>query len=236
MKSHGSGPAIQLGVAQPDLFADDAPAVDESFATAHRIALDATSWVEHVPGWLSGSEHLLREVIAGAGWEQRDRWMINRIVTEPRLTAEFPDLRDAPVPMLHKAAAALSEHYGVQYDGLWINLYRDHHDSTGWHGDWPTCKRDICTVPVLSLGATRRFLLKPREGGRSLVLTPASGDLIVMGGRCQRDWRHCVPKQSATAGARVSVNFSSRFQATREPRVNAATREPRVNAAPPRAR
>lgn len=219
MTFYGSSPAIDLGVAQPDLFADDAPAVDERFATAHRIALDETSWVEHVPGWLTGSEHLLREVITQAGWEQRDRWMINQLVTEPRLTAEFPDLRDAPIPMLNQAAAVLSEHYGVPYDGLWINLYRNHQDSTGWHGDWPTCKRDVCTVPVLSLGATRRFLLKPRAGGRSLILTPASGDLIVMGGRCQRDWRHCVPKQSVTAGARVSVNFSSRFQATREPRM-----------------
>ena len=217
MNTHGPLP-VDLGVAQPDLFADDAPSVDESFRTAHRIALDGTSWIEHVPGWLSGSEHLLRELIAGAGWEQRDRWMINRVVTEPRLTAEFPDLRDAPAPVLHTAAAVLSEHYGVPYDGLWINLYRDHNDSTGWHGDWPTCKRDICTVPVLSLGATRRFLIKPRAGGRSIVLTPASGDLIVMGGRCQKDWRHCVPKQTVAAGARVSVNFSSRFQATREPR------------------
>ncbi|WP_425411416.1 alpha-ketoglutarate-dependent dioxygenase AlkB [Longispora albida] len=71
-------------------------------------------------------------------------------------------------------------------------------------------------VPVLSLGATRRFLLKPRQGGRSIALSPASGDLVVMGGRCQRDWRHCVPKQTTPTGARVSVNFSSRLQAVKE--------------------
>lgn len=60
------------------------------------------------------------------------------------LTAEYPDLADAPEPMLHAVAAALSEHYAVPYDGLWINLYRDHRDSTGWHGDRPTCD-----LPVL---------------------------------------------------------------------------------------
>ena len=143
--------------------------------------------------------------------------MVNRMVVEPRLTAEYTDLANAPEPMLHTAAAALSSHYGVPYDGLWLNVYRDHHDGTGWHGDWPTCKRDECIVPVLSLGVTRRFLLKPRQGGRSIVLTPAGGDLVVIG-RCQRDWRHCVPKQATSAGARISVNFSSRLQATPLPR------------------
>ena len=51
-------------------------------------------------------------------------------------------------------------------------------------------------MPVLSLGAPRRFLLRPRGGGPTTSLTPWSGDLLVMGGRCQRDRQHCVPKQS----------------------------------------
>ncbi|HEX8007426.1 MAG TPA: hypothetical protein VF482_13455 [Trebonia sp.] len=87
---------------------------------------------------------------------------------EPRLTAEYNDLTDAPDLALRAAAARLTSGYGVSYDGLWINFYRDHEDSTGWHGDWPTCKRPVCTVPVLSLGAPRRFLIKPRPGGRSI--------------------------------------------------------------------
>jgi hypothetical protein len=58
---HGSPPAIALGVAQPDLFADDAPAVDERFSTAHRIALDEKSWVEHVPGWLTARYQATRD-------------------------------------------------------------------------------------------------------------------------------------------------------------------------------
>lgn len=181
----------------------------------HRIQLDETSWIEHIPGWLGPdhAEQLLARLIASAAWEQRDRWMVNRRVLEPRLTAEYTDLAEAPDPALREAAAALSARYQVTYDGLWINFYRDHRDSTGWHGDWPTCKRPECIVPVLSLGAPRRFLIKPRSGGKSIGLTPESGDLIVMGGRAQRDWLHSVPKQARPAGPRVSVNFSSRFQA-----------------------
>jgi alkylated DNA repair dioxygenase AlkB len=110
-------------------------------------------------------------------------------------------------------AAALSAHYGVPYDGLWMNLYRDNNDGTGWHADRPASTRPEAIVPVLSLGATRRLLIRPEAGGRSTVLTPAGGDLVVMGGRCQLDWRHCVPKQKTPAGARFSLNFTSRTQA-----------------------
>jgi alkylated DNA repair dioxygenase AlkB len=67
-------------------------------------------------------------------------------------------------------------------------------------------------VPVLSLGAPRRFLLKPRPGGRSTGFTVGGGDLVVMGGRCQRDWLHSVPKQARSAGPRVSLNFESSIQ------------------------
>jgi alkylated DNA repair dioxygenase AlkB len=181
------------------------------------ISLDATSWIDQVPGWLPppDADDLLARLIANAAWEQRDRWMVNRRVLEPRLTAEYNDLADAPDPLLTAMADRLSREYGVPYDGLWINFYRDHRDSTGWHGDWPTCKRTECVVPVLSLGAPRRFLIKPRPGGRSIGFTPLSGDLIVMGGRAQRDWLHSVPKQAKPAGPRISVNFSSRYQARR---------------------
>lgn len=212
-------PSLPFDLDRPTSPADAEIRVDPRFTGARRIPLDATSWVEHVPAWLRGSQRLLASLLATAGWEQRDRWMFDKKYAEPRLTAEYTDLAaegtGTAVAALAAITAALSDHYGVPYDGLWLNLYRDQRDSTGWHGDWRTCRRDECVVPVLSLGATRRFLLKPRDGGRSVVLAPASGDLVVMGGRCQRDWRHCVPKQSAPAGVRISVNFSSRLQATR---------------------
>jgi alkylated DNA repair dioxygenase AlkB len=182
-----------------------------------RIRLDKTSWIEYIRGWLAtrAAAELLANLIANAAWEQRDRWMVNRRVLEPRLTAEYNDLADAPDPALIAAAKALSARYQVPYDGLWINFYRDHRDGTGWHGDWPTCKIPECVVPVLSLGAPRRFLIKPRAGGRSVGFTPESGDLIVMGGRAQRDWLHSVPKQARPADSRISVNFSSRYQSKR---------------------
>ncbi|HEV7759211.1 MAG TPA: alpha-ketoglutarate-dependent dioxygenase AlkB, partial [Acidimicrobiales bacterium] len=204
---------VGMGEQQLDLFGVGAPAVDATFGGARRQRLDEGSWVEVVPHWLTGGEQVLASMRTSVPWEQRQRWMYDQLFDEPRLTAEYPDLADVPVAILREAGRVLSDHYGVPYDGLWLNLYRDQRDSTGWHGDWPSCRRDECIVPVLTLGARRRFLLKARAGGPSVVLSPSSGDLVVMGGRCQRDWRHCVPKQSRPAGLRVSVNFQSAWQA-----------------------
>ena len=136
-------------------------------------------------------------------------------VPEPRLTAEYHRLADVPHPALITAAEALSRHYGVRYDNLWLNLYRSGVDSTGWHRDRFSCRRPECIVPVLTLGATRRFLLKPRAGGPSVVFRPSAGDLVVMGGRCQDEWVHSVPKAPDTLGARISINFQSSEQAQR---------------------
>ena len=177
---------------QPGLFDGDEPSLDLSFATARRVQLDETAWIEHFPGWLSGSGQVLGTVLDTIAWEQRQRWMYTRMVTEPRMTAEYPVLADAPQPVLKEIGAALSDHYGVRYDRLWMNLYRDNNDGTGWHA------------------ATRRFLIRPAAGGKSTIFTPASGDLIVMGGTCQRGWVHCVPKQKTPAGPRASLNFSAR--------------------------
>lgn len=209
---------MNAALRQLSLFGAGEPTVDTAFASAQRTQLDSMSWVEHVPGWLAGGDRLLASLLSTAPWEQRERWMVNRMVIEPRLTAEYASLAAVPEAALHTAAKLLSKHYGVPYDGLWLNLYRDNQDSTSWHGDWPSCKRPICIVPVLSIGATRRFLLKPRHGGRSHIMSVADGDLVVMGGRCQRDWLHSVPKQVTPAGVRVSVNFQSSLQATPAPR------------------
>jgi alkylated DNA repair dioxygenase AlkB len=198
------GPSIRQG----DLFEVLGPAVDVGFSTARRIELDATSWVEHVPGWLRAGGALFDELMATAPWEQRYRYIYDRRVIEPRLTAEYKDVSAVPQPLLRTVTETLAQHYRVAYRYLWLNLYRTHRDSTSWHGDPIGRIQPTSTVPVLSLGATRRFLIRPAEGGQSVSLTVASGDLIVMGGRSQRDWRHSVPKQASPAGPRISVNFA----------------------------
>lgn len=201
--------------AQEDLFSSEAAslALDTSFATAKRIAIDAHSWVEIVPGWMAGSRILLKRLETAVPWEQHDRRLFEQTFREPRLTASYPHLDLVPECALLDAARALSKHYGVEYDSLWLNLYRNGQDSTGWHRDRFSCRQPGCIVPVLTLGATRRFLIKPRSGGASHAFKPGSGDLIVMGGRSQQDWVHSVPKDPSVAENRISINFQSSEQA-----------------------
>lgn len=202
--------------AQTDLFqGNDTLAIDVTFASARRTMLDAHSWVEVIPGWLSGSEALYESLFASVPWKQHHRRLFDQLFLEPRLTAEYRDAREAPHGTLIEAVSVLSQHYGVVYDSLWLNLYRDGRDSTGWHRDHFSCRQPECIVPVLSLGGARRFLIKPREGGRSISFEPRSGDLIVMGGRCQSDWVHGVPKAPGVLEGRISVNFQSAAQARR---------------------
>jgi len=203
---------------QPALFTSGgATEVDPTFRGAVRTALDASSWVELVPGWLSGADRLFDTLAERVPWRQLHRVLYGKRFREPRMTAEYRDIRQMPVPAIVAAADVLSAHYGVPYDGVWLNLYRQGRDSTSWHRDHFTCRIPDCIVPVLTLGTARRFLIKPKAGGDSIPFRPRSGDLLVMGGRAQEDWVHAVPKEAFVAGARISVNFYSSMQARRPP-------------------
>jgi alkylated DNA repair dioxygenase AlkB len=204
-----------MQTSQQDLFAPAtaALAVDASFTTARRVALDEQSWVDVVPGWLSGSYLLFEKMQQMVPWQEHDRRLFDQVFREPRLTAAYRSLGEVPDIGLLEAVRALSDYYRVTYDGIWMNLYRTGTDSTGWHRDHDSCRQLECIVPVLTLGATRRFLIKPRAGGRSIAFRPGSGDLIVMGGRSQQDWVHGVPKEPGITEARISVNFQSSAQA-----------------------
>jgi alkylated DNA repair dioxygenase AlkB len=196
-----------------DVQHDDREAVINhgAFAAATDHWLDATSLITHVPQFLLGHDALMQQLSFLEGWEQRRRWMYNRKVDEPRLTNEYHDLAAAP-PLLTEIAAVLSNYCNVPYDGIWMNWYRDNRDSTAWHADRPANLPATAVVPVLSLGATRRSLIRPNGGGRSTVFVPAGGDLLIMRGRCQRDWQHCVPKQQTPVGPRMSLNYTSTAQ------------------------
>ena len=102
----------------------------------------------------------------------------------------------------------LSRRYTVEFDSVWVNLYRDGQDSVAWHGDTNRLTMEMPMVATVSLGARRRFLLRERGSSRiAHELRPGAGDLVVMGGRCQHDWEHTVPKTAERVGPRMSVTI-----------------------------
>ena len=193
---------------QPSLFALEPVGFDRSFAEARRIHLDETAWVDHVAGWVSGSDHLFEDVLQGRKWEQRSRRMYDQTVDEPRLTAPWTLGSDEPLEpsVLEDIRQALSERYGREFDSVGFNLYRDGQDSVAWHVDRIPKEIDTPVVALVSLGEPRRFLLRPKGGGKSRAFLLGRGDLLVTGGETQRTWEHSVPKV-AHAGPRISLAY-----------------------------
>jgi len=191
---------------QLDLFASPvAPACDWTFARLRRHTLAHGAWVDHVPAWVAGHDGLFDALERGADWRQETMWMYDREVVVPRLLATMP--RHLPETALVDAmGVALSERYGEPFVRTTIALYRDGRDSVAFHGD--TTARDMpeALVATVSLGAPRRFLLRPTGGGASIPFHLGGGDLLVMGGTCQRTWRHGIPKV-AQAGPRIALMF-----------------------------
>lgn len=189
---------------QPTLLGlGDAPTFDRAFDGARRRFLGRGAWVDVVPGWVQGADALFEQVLAEGRWKHRTRTMWERVVDEPRLTTGGWTDPPAPIPAM---AAALSGRYGLDLSQVTANLYRDGADSVAWHGDTAGRRRDTTVVAIVSLGERRRFLLRPKGGGPSIRLTPGHGDLVVLGGTCQRTFDHAVPK-CAAAGSRISVMF-----------------------------
>lgn len=179
------------------------PAHDPAFGAVTRTDLGCGAWLDLVPGWLSGAETLLDRVLTAAPWAAHKRWMYDKVVSEPRLSTRGWVGAPDPVPAM---ARALTGRYAADVSAVSANLYRDGRDSVAWHGDTAGRRVSTTVVAIVVLGAPRRFLLRPRGGGVAHRLTPGHGDLLVMGGTCQRTWEHAVPK-CAAAGVRVALMF-----------------------------
>jgi alkylated DNA repair dioxygenase AlkB len=190
-------------------FERETPWFDASFGRLTRTWLDERSYVDYAPGWLHGSDTLFREVMESRHWGQRTRHMYDRRVLEPRLTAPWNLRSGVPLEpkILDDVRLALSARYGVLFDSAGFNLYRDGRDSVAWHGD--KIRKEIAdpVVALLSLGEPRKFLLRPKGGGKSRAFHLGRGDLLVTGGQTQRAWEHCVPKVAQAAGPRISVAY-----------------------------
>lgn len=195
-------------VHQRELFSSPAGAFDGRYSAIQRIALDADSWVDHQESWVEGADALFESVIHARRWKQRTRWMYERRVREPRLTAPWNAESGEPLepPVLEAMRISLSNRYGVRFDSVGFNLYRNGRDSVAWHRD--RIRKEIAEpiIAIVSLGERRRLLLRPRGGGRSRAFALGGGDLFVTGGRTNRDWEHSVPKV-ARSGPRISLAF-----------------------------
>lgn len=182
---------------------------------SERTVLGDGAWVDVRPGWVGGAGPLFARLAAGVPWRAERRRMYDRVVDVPRLVRFYAEGERLPDPMLADMRDALGAAYGQElgepFSTVGLCLYRDGADSVAWHGD--TIGRGAThdtIVAIVSLGAPRRFLVRRRGGGPARRFEPGPGDLLVMGGTCQRTWEHAVPKCTRASGPRISVQFRSR--------------------------
>lgn len=170
------------------------------------------AWVDVLPGWMSGADALFTRLQTQVRWRAEKREMYESVVDVPRLLCAFGVGEDLPDPALTEARDALSAHYadelGEPFVTAGLCYYRDGRDSVAWHGDRIGRGRDADTmVAILSLGAPRRLSLRPRDGGEQIGFVVGHGDLLVMGGSCQRTWDHAILKTAKPVGPRISVQL-----------------------------
>ncbi|WP_139977613.1 alpha-ketoglutarate-dependent dioxygenase AlkB [Nocardioides litoris] len=182
-----------------------------ALAGLERRVLGQGAWLDVLPGWVPASDDVLETLVRDVPWRAERRQMYDRLVDVPRLLHTYMIGEELPHPVLTEARDALSAHYadelGEPFRTAGCCYYRDGRDSVAWHGD--TIGRGSThdtMVAIVSFGDPRRLQLRPRSGGPSTSVEMGHGDLVVMGGSCQRTWEHAVPKV-AHAGPRISVQY-----------------------------
>jgi len=186
-----------------------------SLAPVQRTHLSAGAWIDTRPGWLKGAGTLFDRLSRDVPWQAERRTMYDRVVDVPRLLSFHHEDDPLPHPVLTAARDALTEHYadelGEPFRTAGLCYYRTGRDSVAWHGDRiGRGDTEDTMVAILSVGAPRDLLLRPRGGGETLRYAQGLGDLIVMGGSCQRTWEHAVPKTARPVGPRISIQFRPR--------------------------
>ena len=187
-----------------------------SLAGIQRTPLSQGAWVDHLPGWLQGASALFARLVDDVPWHAERRQMYERVVDVPRLLCFYGETDPLPHPILDEARSALSAHYRPElkepFRTAGLCYYRDGRDSVAWHGDRiGRGNTEDTMVAILSVGAPRALALRPKDGGGPTIRHALGhGDLIVMGGSCQRTWDHAVPKTSKPVGPRISIQFRPR--------------------------
>lgn len=181
-------------------------------AGPQRLLDDATGLVEYRGDVLSPelAQAWFEMLHANIPWRQQRRVMYERELDVPRLTASYRLDDPGLPPPLGEAAALASREFGVAFNSVGLNLYRDRDDSVAPHNDRLGDLVAGHPIVLLSLGATRRMRIQGKQSRAKLELDLEPGSLLLMDYASQKNYDHGIPKQRASVGARISLAFRMR--------------------------
>ncbi|GGF37327.1 alpha-ketoglutarate-dependent dioxygenase AlkB [Subtercola lobariae] len=188
------------------------PELEPLGGAVDRVELGQGAWLDVRPGWVTNSDELFERLAQRVPWKADSREMYDRVVAVPRLVSWFGPESALPDAVLERAQLDLNEHYGRPkgqvFETAGLCFYRTGEDSVAWHGDrvGRLINRDTM-VAIVSVGAERTLSVRPKGGGEVRRFAVGHGDLVVMGGSCQRTHEHAILKTKQAVGPRISVQF-----------------------------
>ena len=198
----------------PDLFRD--PSAPESLAVP---GADLRLFGEFLD--TATADRILKVLTDETPWEQRKVFVWGQWRVQPRLVAWYGDPQArysysgdtlepvAWTPTLAWLRILVESAAGARFNSVLLNLYRDQNDRMGWHNDDEPELGERPTIASLSLGATRRFLLRSRDKHRPVrhAVDLTHGSLLIMAGDTQKNWVHALNSESVACGPRINLTF-----------------------------
>lgn len=191
-------------------------------ARLQKLELSPNSWISYIPSWLqpSQADQLMTELYNSLQWKEGQIRMFGQWLSIPRQHAWYGDTqasygwsgqRAEPlpwVPELEQLRQMLQQSTGALFNGVLANLYRDGKDCMHWHSDDEAELRQRPLIAAISVGAERRFSLRHKSRAYPTHrLQLGHGSLLLMGGDCQHDWQHALPRSTRIDKPRVSLTF-----------------------------
>lgn len=166
-------------------------------------------------------EEILRKLIEQTQWRQEAVRVYGKEYQQPRLVSLYADkgmtydysgISLHPLPwtdLLREIRRRVEDCTESRFNAVFLNLYRDHNDSMGFHSD---DERELGKNPVIAsvtFGATRVFLMKHKfRKDLPLAKIPLeAGTVLLMRGQTQHFWKHGINKQREPCGPRVNLTF-----------------------------
>ena len=182
---------------------------------------DADISILHEIGMPMPYDQMLRKLIDQTIWRQEDVKIYGKVYQQPRLVALYGDsgkqydysgISLHPLPwtdLLREIKRRVEDCTDARFNAVFLNLYRDHNDSMGFHSD---DEKELGKNPViasLTFGATRTFLLKHKHKKEiPLQKIPLeAGTVLLMKGETQHFWKHGINKQTKPCGPRINLTF-----------------------------
>ncbi len=184
-----------------------------------KVDLGQGSWVTYEADWLNSEEakSIFDSLFTELNWVERSIVAKGKVVQQPRLmtwAGDLPYLYSGQVlepqamhPVLADLGDRLSQACGLNFNHVVANLYRDGKDRVGFHADDEPELGYEPLIASVSLGVSRRFVLKHKYKSRKKSFNLQSGSLFVMGGACQHRWYHALPANPQISEPRINLTY-----------------------------